>query len=257
LQWARNCGLAQAQGCIVAYTDDDVVPDSEWLLALTRTFLAFPEVVCVTGLVAPRELETPAQVWFEQYGGLGLGYTRRLFNLGGHRPHNPFFPYTGMCAVGANLAVRTAVCRDVGGFDPALDVGTPALGGGDLELCFRLVTRGYTLAYEPSALVWHMHRRDYTALRRQIFAYGAGFTAYLTRCLAANPYRIIRFAAVVPYGVYLMLHPRSVHNHKKAHDFPRELSWLERLGLIYGPFAYLRSKFWTARLLNGAVARRK
>lgn len=94
----------------------------------------------------------------------------------------------------------------------------------------------------------------YNQLRRQIFAYGAGFTAYLTTCLLDDPRRIARFAALVPYGTYLMLHSRSVHNSKKTSDYPCELSWLERLGLLYGPLAYARSKLSTARLRNSAMA---
>ena len=38
-------------------------------------------VACVTGLVLPLELETPAQVLFEEFGGFNKGFTRRVFDL--------------------------------------------------------------------------------------------------------------------------------------------------------------------------------
>ena len=54
-----------------------------------------------------------------------------------------------------------ASCFDrIGAFDPALDVGTPTRGGGDLEMFFRVLKDGYALVYEPRAIVRHRHRRD-------------------------------------------------------------------------------------------------
>ncbi|MET0414404.1 MAG: glycosyltransferase family A protein, partial [Actinoplanes sp.] len=68
LSRARNAGLAAARGELVAFTDDDVEVDPRWLEALSRPFEDAP-VACVTGLVLPLELQTPAQFWFEQFGG--------------------------------------------------------------------------------------------------------------------------------------------------------------------------------------------
>jgi hypothetical protein len=42
---------------------------------------------------------------------------------------------------------------------------------------------------EPSALVWHRHRRDYRALQNQTFTYGLGLTAYLTKIVIDRPSR--------------------------------------------------------------------
>src|SRR6185437_10326271 len=65
VSYARNRALREARGQIIAMTDDDVRVDSHWLVELVRSFRLSPNAACVTGLIMPAELETPAQVWFE------------------------------------------------------------------------------------------------------------------------------------------------------------------------------------------------
>ena len=73
---ARNRGMRAAKGEIIAFTDDDVVVDPNWLTAIVARMLAHPDEAAVTGLSIPTELETPAQVALENYYG---GFGPRLF----------------------------------------------------------------------------------------------------------------------------------------------------------------------------------
>ena len=57
LNWARNRAILEAKGEIIAYTDDDVVVDVGWVKAIARIFAENPDVMAVTGLVIPNELE--------------------------------------------------------------------------------------------------------------------------------------------------------------------------------------------------------
>ena len=84
---ARNRGLNAASGAIVAFTDDDVVVDPGWLTAFARRFCAHPRRSGVGGLTLPQELETEAQIKFEDYyGSMGPRVmepvTHRLERLG-------------------------------------------------------------------------------------------------------------------------------------------------------------------------------
>jgi GT2 family glycosyltransferase len=242
---AHNRGLEEVKAPIVAFTDDDVLVDKYWLSEMVKGFnvTSGDRVGCVTGMIIPAELETPAQLWIEQYGGFSKGFRRQLFDLHENRLESLLYPYTaGSFGSGANMAFKTSVLRDIGGFDPALGAGSAALGGDDLAAFFEVVTQGYQLVYEPAAIVHHAHRRDYGGLRKQAYGYGVGLTAYLMKTLLDKPSRLFAFATKIPAGMYYIFSPRSAKNNKKQADYPSELTLLERKGMLYGPFAYLQSR---------------
>ncbi len=180
LDWARNRAVLETRGDIVAFTDDDVLVDRGWTGVIADTFGASSDVMAVTGLVAPAELETEAQHLFEQYGGFGRGFTRRWYRrsdrAGSPRPTTHG---AGAYGTGANMAFRRTLFERIGGFAHELDVGTATNGGGDLEFFFRVLREGFTLVYEPRAVVWHHHRRTIDDLLAQLRAWGTGFWAYM------------------------------------------------------------------------------
>lgn len=245
---AHNAGLAVARGEIIAFTDDDVRVDVHWLAELARGFAFAEDVACVTGLIVPAELETPAQKWLEQFGSFSKGLTLRAFNLGRHRPPDPLFPFTaGRFGSGANMAFHAATLRAWGGFDPATGTGTPALGGDDLAAFLRVIVSGQTLVYQPAALLYHRHRREYDALRRTAYGYGVGFGAFLTKAVLDHPWLLLDLLGRLPRGLRYLLSPHSAKNRNKRADYPAELNALERRGMLAGPFAYLRSRRWARR----------
>ena len=143
LSAAHNRGILEVRGAYVAITDDDVLVDRFWLAELIRGFLEDDHVGCVTGMTLPVELQTPAQLWFEQFGGFSKGFTQKIFDLQAHRPDDPLFPYTaGKFGTGANMAYRTSLLLEMGGFDPATGIGTLTCGGDDLAAFFEVLHRG-------------------------------------------------------------------------------------------------------------------
>lgn len=186
LSWARRCGVALANGQFVAFVDDDVRVDAAWAEAVVSAF-AEAGVMAVLGLVAPAELDTRAQQDFEWHGGFGRGFDRRWLRRATHQAAAPAFANTGTFGTGANMAFRRTIFSEVGLFDTALGAGTPAEGGEDLDMIFRILEAGHTVVYEPAALVWHRHRRDDAALRSQVISWGRGMSAYLARSWVAYP----------------------------------------------------------------------
>jgi glycosyltransferase involved in cell wall biosynthesis/GT2 family glycosyltransferase len=232
-----NRGVMEATGGILAFTDDDVIVDSYWLLQLVKAFSLSNDVACVTGLVLPLELETPAQILFEEYGGFSKGFRRRVYDMAKNHPREPLFPYTaGRFGTGASMAFRATFLRSAGGFDVALKCGM------DIALFFQVIKQGHTLVYEPAALAYHAHRRSYAELRNQIYDYGVALTAYLTKSILEQPRSLFELATKVPSGLIFLLSPRSSKNRKKLAYYPRELTMLEFKGMLHGPFAYIHKR---------------
>lgn len=241
---AHNRGVQEMadRSEFAAFTDDDVLVDRYWLCELIRGFNAAPNVGCVTGMIFPLELETWPQLLIEEFGGFNKGFQRQIYDLRKHRPPDPLFPFTpGRFGSGANMAFRRSSLARVGDFDPAMGTGTPAMGGDDLAAFFRVITGGEALVYEPAAIVRHAHYREYAALQRQIYGYGVGLTAFLTKAMLDQPRLLLALGAKTPRGLVYALSPRSGKNKKKGTDYPVELTRLERKGMVYGPIAALRS----------------
>ena len=74
--------------------------------------------------------------------------------------------------------MRTAIIEQVGGFDERLDVGAAGCSG-DSEMWYRIMASGGTCRYEPTAVVFHRHRRDLESFKQQIFSYMRGHVAAL------------------------------------------------------------------------------
>jgi GT2 family glycosyltransferase len=156
LSAARNVGLAEATGEIVAYTDADTRVDRDWLTFLVKPFLTSDVVGSGGPNVVPADDPPIAQCIARAPGGP----THVLLDdrIAEHVP-------------GCNMAFRRDALLAVGGFNRLY-----LRAGDDVDVCWRLQARGWRIGFASAALVWHHHRASIKAYWRQQVGYGEGET---------------------------------------------------------------------------------
>jgi hypothetical protein len=193
----------------------------------------------VTSLVCTASLQTPAEHYFDARVSWAGSCEPQLYDRVAP-DGDVLYPYSpGLFGTGAGMAFRTAVIRELGGFDEALGAGTRTAGGEDLDAFVRILQAGYVLAYEPSSMVWHHHRSDLDGLQRQMYSYGTGLTAFLTKHLLDRTTRSSLLRRV-PRGVAKLASvPKTTRTAVGAVEVPsRSLLVREFAGMAAGPALY-------------------
>jgi glycosyltransferase involved in cell wall biosynthesis len=152
LSVARNVGIAAANGEIVAFTDSDCVADPDWLTYLVEK-LTSSDLCAVGGpnLSPPEDSFVPSCVAVSP----------------GKPTHVLLSDEVAEHIAGCNMAFHRQVLQEIGGFDPIFHAA-----GDDVDLCWRLQDKGYTIGFSPAAIVWHFRRNTVAAYLKQQKGYG-------------------------------------------------------------------------------------
>ena len=208
---ARNSGILAARAPVVAFTDDDCIPDERWLEVLLAAHRR-EGVIAVGGPVEIYKVETlvhhylvdnnplaPLELDLAKHSSLAarLGlYLRRMWlprpNAGARAVYS---------FVGANMSFKKEVLDAIGGFDQRM-----TFGADDEYVCAKLRERfpGNPLLFEPGAVILHDYAGTLSDVLRRNFSYGRGHArAYLLGSEHRWPIVFPLPIAVVVCGVLL------------------------------------------------------
>jgi len=157
---ARNTGAEAADGELLAFTDDDCLPEPAWVRELVAALSATPGA----GLGGTTLNAVPSNPFAEASAHiLDLVYAHYNANPDAAR----FFASN-------NLAVPRDAFRELGGFDAERFPHASE----DRDFCDRWIASGRTLRYVPGAVVHHARDPDLRGFVRQHVAYGRGAARY-------------------------------------------------------------------------------
>ncbi|OAI41819.1 hypothetical protein AYO38_03455 [bacterium SCGC AG-212-C10] len=161
LSSAYNRGIAECDGDIIAFTDDDCIVPTDWLKTIAEAFARHPKAGLLYGQVlVPPELQ-----------GAGGVVPSLVFDSPRTLSAKTEFEVFGM---GANFAARRSLLQQIGGFDEVLGGGGPLRSSQDFDLQYRVYRTGQASLLEPSVRLLHYGFRDNADWPRTLTAYGVG-----------------------------------------------------------------------------------
>jgi len=159
---ARNYGIQEAIGEIIAFTDDDCLPPKDWLTRLADGYKRYPYVVGVGGILQATQETINSNIFarYEYYNTTQLYEAKDKEVVGGFE-----------CPAGgtANMSYLRQTLLDVNGFDENF----PVAAGEDADIKLQICNKGHKLLYLPIVVI-HKQEYNWPRFRHQCYVRGIG-----------------------------------------------------------------------------------
>ena len=225
---AKNKGVSQACGNIIAFTDDDCYVSENYIDSMISAFET-PEI----GLVCGRIL-----LYDQSDLKLTIQESEDYFVL---QPRT--FVAAGTVQ-GANMAFRRAILDHIGGFDENLGAGT-SFACEDIDAAAAILWAGFTGAYDPRAVVYHHHGRKTKREERDLCktydkGLGAYYAKYILRSDSRSKYIRHWVGSVIRGAISGGLKNRLLHGRKLLRELFSGLHYVA--ARVFGPSSKVKSR---------------
>jgi GT2 family glycosyltransferase len=164
VSYARNVGITETNGDIVALIDDDAMADPTWTQTMVASFADDESIGAVTGSIVPRWESDGSWLPKELYWMISCSHIMATTT---HEVERSF---------GTNMAFRRAVLDQIGLFNERLGLqGKKWIGGEDTELAWRVKQAGFKILCNPDVKVLHAipaKRLEFNALLQRAYVGG-------------------------------------------------------------------------------------
>ncbi len=203
LSHARNMGIQESSGNIIAFTDDDCIVDRHWITSISKEFQSSESIAGIGGRVELyNKMDRPIsiRVYREK---MTLSSIDRLFNL----------------IIGCNMAFVRPVFDEVGMFDTDFGSGTRFASAEDSDFLYRAYKKGLKIIYSPDVLVYHNHgRRNDEQIKALYKGYAIGHGAFYCKYILMADKDVFHLARSEVSSLTKQIIKRFVKRRSSAHQ---------------------------------------
>ncbi|MDG6249248.1 glycosyltransferase [Methanocalculus sp.] len=241
LSEARNIGIKNSKGEIIAFIDDDGVAEPNWLNELAKIY-GRDDIGSVGGKILPIWHGTKPD-WYSDY----LDSYLSLLNYSQER-REMIFPDTPF---GCNMSFRREIFDRIGLFNTSLGrCPSNLLSYDETDLYHRLNETGYAVIYNPKAIVYH--QIEASRLSKEWFrsrSYWNGVSAAIFDTISFGKLFLLKnmlrkITITLPRKLYKYFEEKMKKNEKKL--FIHQLSIFSIIGYVENgsSLIFKREKFF-------------
>jgi glycosyltransferase involved in cell wall biosynthesis len=216
LSHARNTGIQQANGNIIAFTDDDCIVDRHWIMFISKEFQSDASIAGLGGRVELyNQADRPVSIRVYKEKMI-FSSINRLFNL----------------IIGCNMAFVRSIFDEVGMFDADFGTGARFASAEDSDFLYRAYKKGLKIIYSPDVLVYHNHgRRNDERIKALYRGYAIGRGAFYCKYILMADKDVYHLASSEILSLIRQITKRFVTGRSSAHQ--RLLLTSIAIGFIY------------------------